>query len=404
MGKVATENTLLEIKNSQSIIEYSMAGKFREPHNWEAVSALVRSGNAERVFNIGDQIVTTWTDRTTNKTYEVPLDVVAFHDVELEDGSIVPGMWLQWHYATPFAMPFSTNAFYYCENELPAGTYYFTVGSTWGSNICQAGNSFSFTLTQAVPAGGQLSGFYRFCDLKNVSDAKVYSWASKDAITPIETVDPVVGAEGTSLGTLSFNKTDDPNMNYLQSMAFGHNRWSQSAYRQYLNSKEKSWWKPQSNFDRAPQGYNAAPSMEYLNRHGFMQGFEDDFLHVVKPIKVNTSCNTLTDGGVTDTTYDTFFLPSLEQIYVNPQIKGIEGDYWPYWKEIAGTNEPQAQYGTYPERITYAVENHNSAQNVRLRSASRGNSYNVWLVYSSGLVSYYSALWAFRCAPACVIC
>ena len=124
---------------------------------------------------------------------------------------------------------------------------------------------------------------------------------------------------------------------------------------------------------------------------------------MLQPIKVQTSANTVVDGGVTDITYDKFFLPSLEQIYVNPQISGVEGDYWPYWKERTGASSPQAQYGTYPERITYAIENHNSAQTVRLRSAYRGYTNNTWNVYSSGYVSNGYAISAYRFAPACVI-
>lgn len=39
----------------------------------------------------------------------------------------------------------------------------------------------------------------------------------------------------------------------------------------------------------------------------------------------------------------------------------------------------------------------------RLRSASRGNSYGAWYVSSSGGVGNYSAVNAYRCAPACTI-
>ena len=95
-------------------------------------------------------------------------------------------------------------------------------------------------------------------------------------------------------------------------------------------------------------------------------------------------------------------MPTLEQIFVNPQKSG-EGEYHEYWKRKSGATSPLAQYGTYPQMITYAVENHTSAQNVRLRSAYRGSAYNTWLVSSSGGVAHTTASNAYRFAPLVVI-
>lgn len=104
----------------------------------------------------------------------------------------------------------------------------------------------------------------------------------------------------------------------------------------------------------------------------------------------------------TEITYDKIFLPSMEQMYCAPQASG-EGDYWEYWKRASGRTTPCAQWQTYPEMITYAIENHNSAQYVRLRSAYRGYSYDTWYVASSGDVGNYYAGGSMRCAPACAI-
>ena len=88
-----------------------------------------------RFFNYGDQIILPWTDKATGKTYECPLDVVHFGDVTLADGETVPGMLVQWHYATPFGVQFNQfQAFKYCEEQLPAGTYNVIIGDTWGNN------------------------------------------------------------------------------------------------------------------------------------------------------------------------------------------------------------------------------------------------------------------------------
>ena len=87
---------------------------------------------------------------------------------------------------------------------------------------------------------------------------------------------------------------------------------------------------------------------------------------------------------------------------INPQKAG-EDDVWEYWKRASGMAEKMQQYKTYPQIRTFAIENHTSPQNVRLRSANRGNSNNTWYVNSDGNVNNNNANWANRCAPDCVV-
>lgn len=99
------------------------------------------------------------------------------------------------------------------------------------------------------------------------------------------------------------------------------------------------------------------------------------------------------------------FMPRLEQMYINPQAAG-EGEAWDYYKQLAqgaGLSGKFQQWQTYPILISYALENHTSAQFVRLASAYRGNSYYTWYVNSSGYVYGNGAATAYRCRPACVI-
>lgn len=368
-----------------------------KPTSIADVFAVVQSGNASQVFNYGDQIILPWTDKATGKTYECPLDVVHFGDVTLADGETVPGMLVQWHYTTPFGVQFNQfQAFKYCEEQLPAGTYNVIIGDTWGNN-CVKGKTYQFTLTKPVPAKGQLAGLYRAPDV-SPSEWKVYSFESNTATDPIETVAMVEGTGGTALGTLSF-KPASP-LNGLQSTAYGYNRWAQSAMRQWLNSEEANgkWWTPQHNFDRTPD--------QLKEKHGFLTGFDGEFTKRLKATKVSTWKNTLTDNGDTDgieVTYDKVFLPSLEAMSINPQKAG-EDDVWEYWKRASGMAEKMQQHKTYPQIRTFAIENHTSPQTVRLRSAYRGTSSNTWYVGSDGSVHGTSASWASRCAPACWLC
>lgn len=178
---------------------------------------------------------------------------------------------------------------------------------------------------------------------------------------------------------------------------YGHNRWGTSALRQYLNATGADWWKTQEDFDIRPDQYA---------KKGFMSGFSDDFLAAIKPIKVTTALNTVEGfSTATEDTYDTFFLPSIEQMNANPQLANVEGSYWPYWRKRLGVSGPVGWYAenTY-EGFKIPALNANSPQYVRLRSAYRGSAFNTWHVYSSGCVNNNTASYAQRFAPACVIC
>ena len=181
--------------------------------------------------------------------------------------------------------------------------------------------------------------------------------------------------------------------------SYGSNRWKTSNLRRYLNGKGSSWFTKQTSSDVLSSSYSGV--------QGFMSGFEDDFLNILKPVKVSTQCNTVNDGGGTDITYDTFFSPSLEQHYINPTstynvTRGVEGEAWDYWKKVA--NNTEHSYGnTVSSFITYAINAKSSACYVWLRSAYRSNSYGVAYVGDSGYVNGNLAYRGFRVAPCCFI-
>ena len=135
---------------------------------------------------------------------------------------------------------------------------------------------------------------------------------------------------------------------------------------------------------------------------GFLSGFSDDFKNALSRVKVVTYGNTVTDDGSAVVTYDKIFLPSLQEIYCNPQVSG-EGTYWPYWKERTGAKTPQALWQTYPLRITRDLAQRTVGRYVRLRSAFRGTGDYAFYVNSSGYVGTWGAIGAIRSAPACKI-
>lgn len=403
MGKVATETTLRE---GVDMLRVLVRGQVF--NSWREIQEVVRQGRAQDYFNIGDQLEVKWTKETTE--YTLPFDVVSFDDV-IKEGETdpSPGMWLESHYAMDGMQFDASEAIYVTDVALPAGTYNFTIGTNWGSN-CVAGKVYQFTTTKEIPAGGQVmvgknNDWYTW-GAPDVAPAnwRVHTFASSAATTPLDSnLELSEGSDGTALGSIASNtKYSQSGVNNLQRAGYGYNRWAMSAMRQYLNSADAKnvWWTPKNPFDRAPQ--------QLATLDGFLSGFDNEFLQAIGKIKVTTALNTIsdTDIGASEDTYDKFFLASLEQEYIVPQAAGVEGAYWPYWKDRLELDSPQAQggAGTNANHIRYAYDAKSSAQTCRLRSAYRGYAYNAWYVSTSGFAYNSNATSAFRGCPACVIC
>lgn len=350
--KETTQQAILQELKAQSAL-VSILAKGYDIDSPAALQELCASGQIAKWLHIGDVIFIPWTDNTGNTPaeYSFPF-VVAYigdcydeHDVKHENG-----LWLMAMYAEPqeivFDAPEDTLVNLVDEPNALADWYYF--GKT-GNNYTK----LDLTTGEAIPT----------------------------------TYD--------SIHKCGINNTDI--------LRYGYNRWRYSAYRQWLNSdaaKNEGWWASQHFGD-------VSPAANMVNKPGWLDGFTPEWRAIFKPVKVETACNTVTDGGVTDTTYDTFFLPSLEQMYGVPQAPGVEGEYWPYWKEETGLDAPSNGSGSDPNdarKIPSIANPSGSAVTCRLRSAARGNANSVWCVHTGGyLTSGSGAHSAYRSLPACVI-
>ena len=376
--------------------------------NMREVQEIVRAGKAADFFNIGDQIDVVWKpDNSSDTTYHIPFDVVSFLPaVDGQGNTHQYAMWLQSHYALVGIQFSGNNAFYVPTTALEAGTYHFSMGNNWGTNVV-SGKSYQFTTTQDIPSGGQLLLGTATSNTSGLPDTSPANWrvrtfSTADQATPTEILELTEGTDGTDLGVLSnTTKYSTSGINNMQRSAYGYNRYSHSAIRQWLNSAaaKEEWWEQKNPFDHRPD--------QLATYQGLMAGLPQDFLQIIKPVKITTALNTVSDSeiGTSEDVVDKFFLPSLEQEYIVPQVEGVEGSYWQYWKERLGLNSPQAQGSgsANAAHIRYAYENHTSARTVRLRSASRGNAHYAWDVYASGGAGSSGATYASRPAPACVI-
>lgn len=363
------------------------------PETWEQVVLAIKSKLYKEMYAVGDKFSNIWKDtNNSNKEYDNPLRINHFEDgLELEDGTTVNGMWLQTVYAHLKGVQFShQQAFYVSGDGMVAGTYCVGFDYTWGDKgYVTKGDYWNFTLTKDVPAGGRLAGFYGAPDQPQ-TNWRVYVY-SADGKTVLETVSAInKGQEGTLLGVMT--AYGDENLNGIQQMAYGDNRYATSAIRQYLNSDKPKgeWWTAQTKWDIAPD--------QLSQIDGYLCGMDPELLAVLKPVKVVTYCNTVTATGqkqVKDITYDKVTLISLEQMYIEPQAAG-EGEAHEYYKELNGTAKKFQWWQTYEILKTFAVENPTSPQYVRLRSANRGNACNPWHVGSSGDVNSNNASTANR--------
>lgn len=307
-------------------------------------------------------------------------------------------MFLQPKQLTPFTTPFSSaRAAYYCSEAIPCtytsgslevvGRY---IGFTYDTT------SLYFWLDVDIPVGGKIL----ISSFSTSGTATVYA---ADGITKLlegvslEQAGPADGISIVNLGTFDVNMRNG-NLNSLQECYYGCNRWSTSFLRQWLNSSGDagSWWVAQDEWDIRP---DLATTI-----NGYMSGVDTDLLKVIKKTQVITYPNEYISSEP-DITYDYFWPPSLEQMYITPQISG-EGTYLKYWKQASESTTILNRTEPYEHIICYALDNEESAYGYHLRSAYQTGNRDNWHVTANGYIYYFATLNITnrRVAPVCVIC
>ena len=277
-------------------------------------------------------------------------------------------------------------ALYYAENELAAGTYNFTIDTRPGYTG-DNGKSFQFTLTNPVPAGGQI--FLETVYDKSFVGKSIKTYANGNSADALETATVTEGSDGTALGVADGSIN---NVNSIQRIMCASSNWRCSAIRQLINSSAaaESVWVPQSHFDRPPR-WNGAFG-------GFLKGIDDDFNAVVGKVDKVTTLNTVTDGGGSETNAERFFLLSRSEIYANSDTSISEGAAYSYYSD--GSTLNNANSGNDTNRIKYFA---NEPVYWWLRTAYPLTSYNVRYASPTGSVGFGTADGAFGIAPACCI-
>lgn len=193
------------------------------------------------------------------------------------------------------------------------------------------------------------------------------------------------------------NAYNDSSKNILQ---YGHNRYETSAYRQYLmSSAEKNQWWEQKHIGQV------APSSA-SSYCGYKKGCSSRLLSLIKKTKISIYANTVTDKDGEYFVYDDIFLPCCNDMYgIGNNV--AEAEYpFTYWKGLVPDAMPfdnKAELNAQRKMIRVSNKSSSSGSYVRLRSATRTNSYNVWYVNTTGSLNGGNASNACAASPACVI-
>ena len=398
MGKVGTEETLQEIKGIAGDIRMftQVIAQGATIDSLEGFKQLVRDGKAASLLPVGTQLFDKWEKAANGAVYNAPWDIVHY-DTE-------GNAYLNWHFCIPDGVQFDApEAIYYAgENGLAAGEYHIVIGSPYGTGWSTS-KAINFTLTADMAAGDQL---YIDCGTNNANDptnGRTWNVYAQGSTTSKQSGTTSNGATGTYLGTIGATNAHKPegNLNGISRVVYGSGRWSQSAIRQWLNSTlaASKWWTPQNPWDRPPT--------QHTTMRGFLAGYAEEFVAALDTVEVTTALNTVEGyADTTETTMDRIFLPSLQEMYINPQLADVEGIDWDYNKALAleaGLTGKFQRSQTYTILKKYNIGDQSSAAHVWLRSCLRGHATNAWYVTSSGGVSNGTAHYASRGCPACKI-
>jgi len=326
----------------------------------------------------GDEIIVTEAFDT------ILFDVVDHRQItDPVTGERKPGMVLFMHHCIYGRQVDASEAMYYAAEALPAGNYCFTVkNQTWYT--ADNDKTYYFTLTQDVPAGGQICLSMTHNATLEGKSAKTY--ASPTSTEAIETAT----LSATALtGAVNLGNTDGTALNHMHRIIMGSNNYKESAIRQWINSKAaaNAWWKKTNNFDRPAS---------YANVAGLLHGMDADFLAVVGPVIVPCKTNNTYElpGWTLNTQYtvvDKFFLASRDEMGYGVENKA-EGSVFALYNGA-----------TNADKIKRDQSAQSTARYWWLRSPHPGNARNVRGVYPDGSLSYSGASDGGGAAAACVI-
>ena len=341
--------------------------------SWRDAQQVTRLGLAGRMFGCGGALVC-----GHSKYGTLTWDIIGNDQDVPSDPALSHALPLQLRYLPEMIQFDGAEALYSADEALPAGTYNFTLQSGWDVDW-GGGKTYQFTLSQPLPAGGQIVwpwGYHQ-----QALEVQVITYASWTSTTPIETVPVTEGNGGTALESIG-------GCNSTQRIRYGNGAYILSAERQWINSAEKAGnvWHPQHKYDRPP---NWADTLD-----GFLCGIDPDFLEVIGTVKKTTKLANYDGGGII-TTDERFFLLSRSEVFGDDD--GIEGAPYPFFsaRASAATNGPMAARIKYKDGV---------ARDWHLRTPGVATGYSTMYVLPDGSIdNAKTVINPIAVAPACCI-
>ena len=356
-------------------IAVALGTKMEVPRTWADIQKAVRLGLGPDLFPIGTQLA------VNHSIYGTHLyDVVAHDYFKSVDNENAHTMTLLCHDIITDIQFDNSEAFYYADAELPVGTYNFTIPIDFGS---WPSGTYQFTLTQALPDGGQLS--ISGVATEALTDLTVQAHPTQGGGSITENCTISVGNGGTSLGVFG------EELNHVHRVSYGSDNYKESAIRQFLNSDASAanLWSPQTKFDRHPDWVATTT--------GFMKGLDSDFLSIIGEVLVPCAANNIytspdsTVGkGSKYILTDKFYLASQQEIF-GTTIDAIPDDsvLFPYYEGATSADRIKLKDGS--SKVWWT------------RSTDALCAENVQVVRSGGDLSNHNATNSRGCVPACTI-
>lgn len=169
----------------------------------------------------------------------------------------------------------------------------------------------------------------------------------------------------------------------------GCNSWKESNMRQWLNKSGNDWFVKQNEYD--------VKSVNADYGTGWLTGIDPGFLTQVMPVYNKTARNTVAaiqggGGGGYDITLDTFWLPSMKEVFNTNTNNIAEGAQFAYFRDVATTNAQRIQY-----------DEGGTARYVWLRSPIASGVNYESCIATSGSSGNYTANYAYAFFPAVCI-
>ena len=319
--------------------------------SWDDIQKVAKAGVARKYLKVGDLVETSYGGSPAvveligiNHPFDIPPAGVEYGDV----------LSFQFKDCLQNAQYSASQALYNAVEGLDAGTYTFV-----NSNDSLP---YTFTLTQAVPAGGVIVitswgvGTYEPTVLKTMQ---------ADRLTNIETGIAVTQASGgTALAPV----------NLTPRCRYGANLYIESGIRHFLNDNSESYlWAAQGLYDM-PSTYGAGG--------GFLKRLDADFASVIGPV-VKKVARATADGGWQDTTEDKVWL--LSRVEMGYGTEGVTTGEQVYERWNGATNAERIKLLSGSPRVWWLRPPYVSYQSIARCVYTDGTLYSSNSSYSHGL-------------------